>query len=175
MKQKSLVLVVALLALFCASLLMVRPAYACTCAPPTEEEAWSKADIVFSGRVTYAGPEPGTRYAYKLDVQTVWKGVVGPTVTFTGGKTSCDYEFGKGLTYLVYANYSPTSNDFIYTSLCSGTGRLTTAKLLSLGQRASPGILLLLLGVAVLTLALGVVVLVRLYNRRRREKAPMPN
>ena len=162
MKQRSLALVVTLLALFFASSMTARPAFACGCARGlTGAEARANADVILTGKVTYVPrnwpgipreSEWGKPYVVKMEVQSVSKGHVGPTVTFRYS-FSCTYAFRQGAIYRVYAHYA---GDSLETAPCSDTTMI--------GHPDSE-----LLGWGGLALALATASI--LYGRRRRRKA----
>jgi hypothetical protein len=168
MKQKLLVLVATLLALFFASSMTARPAFACGCGGDgTEEEAWATADMVFIGKVTRAGSnEPPSAalslqdYSTTLEVQSVLKGRVGSSITFWY-QASCTYPFQQGATYRVYARGGQTT-------ICSGNS-LISGPYLDVSN-ISPG-LLLLLGIVAGTLVLGLHIFRS--DDRRHKKAEM--
>jgi hypothetical protein len=165
MKPKSFVLAATLLVLFFASSLMARPAYACSCSYfPTEEQAWTSADVVFIGKVTRAGISPrqvtsGTRmedFASILDVQSVSKGQLGSSVTIRG-LASCTYPFKQSGIYRVYAYYTPGDSGKLYTGICSGNKVMSEPVVDPAVEGIRPGTLFLY-GVAAGALILGVFV-----------------
>jgi hypothetical protein len=170
MKQRSLVQAATLLALLFTSPMTARPAFAYACGDiPTEKQAWANADVVFTGKVTrvtreWVGENKYRNHTYELEVLSVSKGQVGPSVTFRNWHSD-SYGFEQGGTYLVYAYHSGRNPDDLDTSICTGT-------LLISGPdfdvtNTSPG-LLLLLGIAAGTLVLSLHIL-RPGRRRRKE------
>ena len=144
---RRLILLLAGSALLLAPLLTVQLAmgagrtHACSCVWPTPDEAFERADAVFSGRVTsvdeYFGP-------VAIRVDTVWKGSVTSTTSVSQyDGTSCSYgRFVEGEEYLVYAYERPHGTLNVWT--CSGTMQLGGAQealqLLGEGRAPEPGI-----------------------------------
>lgn len=89
------------------------PAYACTCAAHSPQETANSADVVFtgvvrsvSGGVPYGvSCTPGSSVAVRFDVETVYKGDIGPTVSLLavgGSGGSCGYTFVRDRRYTVF-------------------------------------------------------------------------
>jgi hypothetical protein len=180
MKQKSFALVVTLLALFLASSLTARPAFACGCG-----DGISYADVIFTGKVTYVpkdwlrGPRRHVNwesYIVKMEVQSISKGNVGSNVTL-GWMASCTYPFKQGGTYRVYARYALGDSSKLHTTICSSNNVISEPVVdLTIDNTPPEGSIppetLLLLGTLVGTLALALV-LDWLNDRRRRKGAEM--
>ena len=108
-------------------------AFACSCRPPTVEEAVHRADVVFLGTIkTLAFAEPnnrGSRVIVVFEVSRVWKGQVTRTfemrsiveTTFCEGFFRIDLVVGKQL--LVFANRVRAGLKMVYsTNICTFTG-----------------------------------------------------
>ena len=121
----------ALLALLIAS--GIQQLLACSCIPPTVEDARSRADAVFLGavkKVRVLEPNnPGSKVIVEFTVSRVWKGKVTKEfemrsvleTSFCEGFFKDDLVVGKQL--LVFANR--TRSGFIYsysTNICTPTG-----------------------------------------------------
>ena len=128
-------LAVSLLCGFAALLWLATPrcVFACSCVapgPPDVEVAQSVA--VFAGRVIQVEQPNGPLVSsadpvrVTLQVATVWKGPVEPTVVVQTVResASCGFPFAMGQDYLVYARGTETS---LEVSLCSRTRSLTDA------------------------------------------------
>lgn len=122
-------------------------AFACSCAgEESTEEAFQRADAVFSGEMVRGGiedpdPEDDTMIGgIQFRVLDAWKGVPGESVVLYGqeaayyGKleegemvvaSSCAYTFEEGESYLVYAS---RQEDGLQTGLCDRTMPLTEAE-----------------------------------------------
>jgi len=121
--------------LFTASGLMVLlptpPAFACSCASSTPEEALTRSDAVFSGKVIARhDPKAGARLRSTADpivwtfaVDRVFKGKVATQqkVISPASDASCGIAFKLGTRYQVYARRSGKN---LTTFLCSGTRQL---------------------------------------------------
>jgi hypothetical protein len=123
--------------LFTASGLMVLlptpPAFACNCVSPnpTHEEALTRSDAVFSGKVIARhDPKAGARLRSGADpivwtfaVDRVFKGKVAKQqkVISPAFEGSCGIEFKLGTRYQVYARRSGKN---LTTRLCYGTKQL---------------------------------------------------
>ncbi|MFS0725261.1 hypothetical protein [Paenibacillus sp. 1P07SE] len=120
-----------------SSLLLIQPpsAYACSCANSEPDEAFERADTVFSGTVLRTKAEYkregrtatfGYRDANLLEVQEAWKGVEQSQLLVydPGHESSCGMNFEEGQTYLVYA-YDVKGE--LHTSYCSRTIELSRA------------------------------------------------
>lgn len=108
---------------------------ACQCRerqPPCSQ--YAEADAVFVGTVTGVTPvdanlsvtkdSPYRRVGFK--VERVFRGVEGTRAELIEWGTSCDFGFGDGKTYLVYAYRSPTKGA-LYTFYCTRTAELSKA------------------------------------------------
>jgi hypothetical protein len=106
---------------------------ACTCVPPTVEEARRHADAIFLGTVksvTFLEPNsPGSRVIVEFSVDRVWKGPVTKEfqmrsiveTTFCEGFFREDLVVGKQL--LVFANRVLSGLRYTYsTNICTLTG-----------------------------------------------------
>lgn len=95
------------LAVLATLLYSPRPASAsCLPNPFTVQEERERAEVVFSGKVVSLQPvrtstSPGS--AVVFDVDRVWKGDVGESITLMQYITSVDYSFEEGQEYLVFA------------------------------------------------------------------------
>ena len=117
-----------------------KPVYACSCARPLPPlEAKERAAAVFAGTVI---SQERSQFEVKVNfqVQRVWKGEIGDTITITTATNSaaCGINFRKRQRYLVYAfdNRSELS-----TNLCSRTQLFSSARedLRELGSGTRPG------------------------------------
>jgi hypothetical protein len=118
------------------SLVVARPAQACSCAGMWDtEEEFLRSDAVFAGEVVevkelpmeQAGPtDPGMPYLAPVtfDVKGAWKGVAGDSVVVhgQGPGPSCGIDFERGETYLVFAGRAGEGeNGALQTDMCSST------------------------------------------------------
>jgi hypothetical protein len=97
----------------CVTLMMPSTAEACSCAgPATPQDAFQRADVVFSGKVLSVTPtqfnsgvNAYTGNAVLFDVKDTWKGTSSSLILVrTGnGGGDCGYGFIAGNDYLVYA------------------------------------------------------------------------
>ncbi|MFA6473354.1 MAG: hypothetical protein WCV85_00595 [Patescibacteria group bacterium] len=89
-------------------------AQACSCIPPSAQESYKDADVIFAGKVTkviYVDDSTGIgcdepRTIVHFQVGAYWKGNarVSMTLHTVENRCSCDgYDFIEGETYLVYA------------------------------------------------------------------------
>ena len=142
-KTRLAYLLVALAAnLLVAGTSSIRSAYACSCAgiaTPTED--FKASDAVFSGEVATLGiddPNPQDDLplgGVEFSVEKSWKGVSkGSVVIYGQGESygtsvtnSCDVEFERGGSYLVYA-YSSGENGPLGTDVCTATKPLARAE-----------------------------------------------
>jgi hypothetical protein len=132
--KKSLLIILSIALL----LLFQTDAFACRCGQPTNEnsferanaveKSFEKASVIFTGEVIKLDLFRAT-----LKVEKVWKGkpkeeivmLTGTTKTPEGYQSSsCDYEYGLGQKYLIYA-YG--SEDKLKTNDCSRTKSLEYA------------------------------------------------
>jgi hypothetical protein len=102
--------------------------YPCSCTePPSPEEAFEDADVVFSGLVTnIVLDDSGYYYEVTFQVIDVWKGegLEEITVLTETYSDTCGYNFQINHEYLVYAyNYDWG----IYTNICTRTNLLEYA------------------------------------------------
>lgn len=124
-----------------------RPALACSCAGgESTEEAFRRADAVFSGKMVRGGiedpdPEDGTIIGgIRFRVIDAWKGVSGESVVLYGQEAAyygeleegemavsggCAYVFGEGESYLIYAS---RYDDGLQTGICDRTASLAEAE-----------------------------------------------
>ena len=103
--------------------------FPCDCAPPpSPEDAYSSADVVFSGQVTNIVEDWNNLLKeVSIDVYDVWKGTIqNQVIIFTGIDDGiCGYNFEVNEEYLIYGNYS---GDFIWTNICTRTNLLENAE-----------------------------------------------
>lgn len=107
----------------------IQKAAACSCVfPENAAEAKERAAATFTGTVQSIGEFESDRkeayYAATLSVNESWKGVDEPeTVVYTSW-SSCQFDFEKGKTYLLY----PYEHDGRYeVTNCSRSGEVTQA------------------------------------------------
>ena len=138
---RRLILLLAGSALLLAPLLTVQlaagagRAHACSCAPPTPDEAFERASAVFLGRVVEISGK--WEREIEIEVDTVWKGSLAPT-TVLRRPSECGYPgFSAGEEYLVFAQ---DYEDSLVAFLCGGTVRLEYARdyLPTLGEGQAP-------------------------------------
>ncbi|GGG00620.1 hypothetical protein GCM10010912_51840 [Paenibacillus albidus] len=148
---RSPLLIIMSVLLMATALLTVRPevTYACSCVVPGAPlEELERSAAVFSGEVVSVEAKPsvvqssGDPVTVTFNVQTIWKGEVGSTVTVTTAMSSasCGFEFTEGESYLVYSHKGEGS-DGLKVSLCSRTTLLSGAAedKEALGPGISPG------------------------------------
>jgi len=103
--------------------------FPCDCAPPpSPEDAYSSADVVFSGQVTNIIEDWNNLLKeVSIDVYDVWKGTIQNQVIILTGIDDgiCGYNFEVNEEYLIYGNYS---GDFIWTNICTRTNLLENAE-----------------------------------------------
>ena len=94
----------------------------CDCAPPpSPEESYEMADVVFSGEVTNVIEDWNNLIKeVSIDVYDVWKGSIGSQIIILTGIDDgiCGYNFQVNEEYLIYGNYS---GDYIWTNICTRT------------------------------------------------------
>ncbi len=113
------------LAFLIASQSLIPAALACSCAPPPPpKQALAGSTAVFSGKCISVEIKE-QRKIVTFEVDRVWKGEVGKTVTITTAAhgATCGYAFTtKGdATYLVYCYGKP---DALSTNICTRTRSL---------------------------------------------------
>ncbi len=117
-----------LVALVCAVVVLAaeRPAEACSCAPPPPPcEVYSRAAVVFVGKVTRIGSAPGAVIVATFEIEEKFKGpVISRSIEIHGGGM-CGAELDAGKKYFVYA-YGDGGK--WYASLCGRTRSLGEAK-----------------------------------------------
>ena len=106
-------------------------ALACSCVAPEPERSIENAEFVFAATsrsetdVTgeqIEGMPPTFLTRYELEVDTVWKGSVGPNVTMIEPPSAtCGVNFIVGERYLVFANELDPSHGSLFAGLCDGT------------------------------------------------------
>ncbi len=100
----------------------------CDCAPPpSPEDAYEMADVVFSGEVTNVIEDWNNLIKeVSIDVYDVWKGSIGSQIIILTGIDDgiCGYNFQVNEEYLIYGNYS---GDYIWTNICTRTNLLDYA------------------------------------------------
>ena len=101
------------------------PAGACSCAPPTEAEAFERADAVFIGSVEQiyearTGDSTNPEVVV-MTVTDVYKGDVTSTqgIVTAADEASCGRDFVIGEAYLVFA--ASADDGFYESALCDGT------------------------------------------------------
>ena len=101
----------------------------CDCAPPpSPEEAYEMADVVFSGEVTNVIEDWNNLIKeVSIDVYDVWKGSIDSQIIIQTGIEDgiCGYNFQVNEYYLIYGNYS---GDYIWTNICTRTTLLEDAE-----------------------------------------------
>ncbi len=97
-------------------------AWACSCAPATEEQLFERADHVFQGRVLAKADEPERKVRYRVVVYKERKGDVPRYVSVVTADNGamCGVDLTVGKDYLVYAT-GDASDKKVETNLCSGT------------------------------------------------------
>lgn len=101
------------------------PAGACSCAPPTEAEAFERADAVFIGSVEQIYDartgDPANPEVVVMTVTDVYTGDVTSTqgVVTAADEASCGRDFVIGEAYLVFA--ADGDDGFYESALCDGT------------------------------------------------------
>jgi len=146
--------------------LLATPASACSCLTPETAKAQLKiSDAVFVGKVVEIGRKKFSTkakldlgggkskmitvsemyYKLKITVSQSWKGAPKRTrYVFSEIGTSCQQEFFKGTTYLIYAyNFRDPrwkSKKGLYTHMCTRTAQASKAKkdLAELGKGKAP-------------------------------------
>jgi hypothetical protein len=103
--------------------------YACRCRerePPCAQ--YGSADVVFVGSVVRLISSKLDAYPEKIDfsIERAIKGLSGNAVQLVSYRTSCDYSFSEGKTYLVYASRNSERNE-LYTHYCTRTTELSNA------------------------------------------------
>lgn len=117
----------ALAALACAAVLAAaRPAEACSCSPPPPPcEAYARAGVVFTGKVTNVATSPTYDLVATFEIEEKLKGpLMSKTVVVRGGGM-CGATFEAGKKYFVYAS---ASTGTWYAGLCGRTRSLARAK-----------------------------------------------
>lgn len=114
---------------------------ACMCEPRKPCQAYARAETVFVGVVTQSRMEqapggfPPNAVSTSLNegapvarfrVERAFRGIAAEEVEIWGTGNSCDFYFEEGQHYLVYA-YRDPDRKALYTSLCSGTSRVSKA------------------------------------------------
>ena len=107
--------------------LTVRPAWACSCAPPGDEQdakesAARAADAVFTGRVRRLDPGPRWLVAH-FRVRLVYKGHVREreSVWTVAQESACGYPFRDGVRYTVFGEEDRDGD--LHVGLCGATKR----------------------------------------------------
>lgn len=97
-------------------------AYACSCAPATEEELFARADHVFQGRILAKAPEGEQHVRYRVVAYKERKGDVPRYVSVIShvSEATCGITLTVGKDYLIYAT-GDASDRKVETNLCSGT------------------------------------------------------
>ncbi|MCO5176281.1 MAG: hypothetical protein M9890_04800 [Thermomicrobiales bacterium] len=89
----------------------------------TVDDAFERADVIFSGRVTSTDdPNKEPPWFSTVKVEQVWKGDVAPIAQVSVDGTE-RIPFESGVDYLVYGIHEPDTIR-IHTDACTGTGRL---------------------------------------------------
>ncbi|MBU0612449.1 hypothetical protein KKB10_00380 [Patescibacteria group bacterium] len=119
--------------LFFLSIGFSSQALACKCELLDTSDAYSKADVVFSGIVASFFDREGSEQVYKdaeFVVYDSWKGNDNdPRIVTVGtsvGSSMCGYSFTEGKEYLIYATI--TEDGKMYTSTCDGTKLLSESE-----------------------------------------------
>jgi hypothetical protein len=106
------------------------PCLACTCIAASDEEQFTRADVVFVGRVIERhDPNPDHHQIdWTIEVESVQKGQAYDRqhVLTTGGGTSCGSTFVTGERYQVFADRDGQGS--LHTSTCSGTRTLSDGR-----------------------------------------------
>ena len=108
--------------------ILVNLVFPCDCAPPpSPEDAYNMADVVFSGEVTNIIEDWNNLFKeVSIDVYDVWKGSIDNQIIILTGIDDgiCGYNFQINEEYLIYGNYS---GDYIWTNMCTRTNLLEYA------------------------------------------------
>jgi hypothetical protein len=101
---------------------------ACQCRerePPCAQ--YGSADVVFVGSVVrFSSPALDSPEKIDFSIERAIKGLSGSTVQLVSYRTSCDYPFAKGKTYLEIA-YRNNERNELYTHYCTRTTELSNA------------------------------------------------
>ncbi|MCQ4088371.1 hypothetical protein [Saccharibacillus sp. JS10] len=100
-------MIVVLLLVSMPFILPTQQAVACSCMfPETAQEAKNEAAATFTGTVTQIGEDSPKQYenydVATLSVKQSWSGVSEPEVEVYTSWSSCQFDFEKGKTYLLY-------------------------------------------------------------------------
>ena len=102
--------------------------YGCQCRerePPCAQ--YGSADVVFVGSVIrVTSSEQDFKQKIDFSIERAVKGLSGSTAELVNYRTSCDYTFAEGKTYLVYA-YRNSKRNELYTHYCTRTTELSNA------------------------------------------------
>jgi hypothetical protein len=141
MKEAKRLLIVLFLGVFLVMSTGFSPAHACSCAGATPEQAFQRAEAVFTGTVISISPplvgiisNSASPETVTFRVSNVSKGPPPSThgtivLTTAVSGASCGYPFQNGGQYMVYAF---NSGQQLQTDLCSGTKLLSAAPLSTL-------------------------------------------
>ncbi|GAA3605077.1 hypothetical protein [Microlunatus ginsengisoli] len=145
-------LVAIAVALACAAVLIEpTPAWACSCAPTTTQQAVDRADAVFKGRVTErdrTGHGSDARIELRFEVSRVFKGRVfsDQVVLSPRDSAGCGIDAEVDSTWVIFATSGVEGTGDhavtrLTTTLCSGNlpGATAAPALLGRGQFPRPG------------------------------------
>ena len=111
------------------TVILVNLVFPCDCAPPpSPEDAYNMADVVFSGEVTNIIEDWNNLFKeVSIDVYDVWKGSIDNQIIILTGIDDgiCGYNFQINEEYLIYGNYS---NNDIWTNICTRTNLLVNSE-----------------------------------------------
>lgn len=123
---------ISLLFVIAFTLLCSVESLACLCpkeTPPGTEAPLpdiNKVDAVVSGKVADIRTVSSKWLSITIKVEQSWKGEISDEMTIFTRRTSCDYVFTKGESYLIYANAHPSGKGFV-TNVCLGNKKLIDA------------------------------------------------
>jgi hypothetical protein len=147
MKEAKRFLIESFLGVFLVMSTGFSAAHACSCAGVTPEQAFQRAEAVFTGTVISVAPPPfgiisssASPETVTFRVSNVSKGPPPSThgtivLTTSVSGASCGYPFQNGGQYMVYAY---NSGQQLQTDLCSGTKLLSILSTSSTGQTDLP-------------------------------------
>lgn len=110
------------------------PCFACSCIESSDQEQYSRADVVFTGKATErhdpsAGGPQGSAdpIHWTFDVDGTQKGHTNDPVVLETSRdeASCGVTFVVGRRYQVYAT---NTGEYLHTDLCSGTRELNASQ-----------------------------------------------
>jgi hypothetical protein len=136
MRKFLFVLFTGILLINSSGIFPVDKAYACSCASVEPNEAFEKAEAVFTGKVLnikQQRKQEGVVGAIEyrdvnlFEVQETWKGINQSQVIVydNGHDVSCGFNFEVGKTYLIYTYKGKDGG--LYTGLCSRTEEISKA------------------------------------------------